>query len=88
MFTMEAIGALCTTIVGKILLAILVYLVAVAAMILVKTPLGLEANGAYRWIDLKFVTVQPSEIMKVALVLVTLPGTTSAEPSSLKWMMV
>ena len=27
MFTMEAIGALCTTIVGKILLAILVYLV-------------------------------------------------------------
>ena len=51
-------------------IAILVYLVAVAAMILVKTPLGLEANGAYRWIDLKFVTVQPSEIMKVALVLV------------------
>ena len=51
-------------------IAILVYLVAVAAMILVKTPLGLEANGAYRWIDLKFITVQPSEIMKVALVLV------------------
>ena len=51
-------------------IAILVYLVAVAAMILVKTPLGLEANGAYRWIDLKIVTVQPSEIMKVALVLV------------------
>ena len=51
-------------------IAILVYLVAVAAMILVKTPLGFEANGAYRWLDLKFVTVQPSEIMKVALVLV------------------
>ena len=51
-------------------IASLVYLVAVAAMILVKTPLGLEANGAYRWIDLKIVTVQPSEIMKVALVLV------------------
>ena len=51
-------------------IAILVYLVAVVAMILVKTPLGFEANGAYRWLDLKFVTVQPSEIMKVALVLV------------------
>lgn len=51
-------------------IAILVYLLAVVAMVLVKTPLGFEANGAYRWLDLKIITVQPSEIMKVALVLV------------------
>lgn len=51
-------------------IAILVYFVAVVAMILVKTPLGFEANGAYRWLDLKIITVQPSEIMKVALILV------------------
>ena len=51
-------------------IAILVYLLAVVAMILVKTPLGFEANGAYRWLDLKIITVQPSEIMKVALILI------------------
>lgn len=51
-------------------IAILVYLIAVVAMVLVKTPLGFEANGAYRWLDLKIITVQPSEIMKVALILI------------------
>ena len=51
-------------------IAILVYLLAVVAMVLVKTPLGFEANGAYRWLDLKIITVQPSEIMKVALILI------------------
>ncbi|MBO7730824.1 MAG: cell division protein FtsW [Lachnospiraceae bacterium] len=51
-------------------IAIFAYIIAVAAMVLVKTPLGFEANGAYRWLDLKIITVQPSEIMKVALILV------------------
>ncbi len=51
-------------------IAIIAYFIAVVAMVLVKTPLGFEANGAYRWLDLKIITVQPSEIMKVALILV------------------
>lgn len=39
-------------------------------MILVLVPgIGTESNGARRWIDLKVTTFQPSELMKVALVL-------------------
>lgn len=31
--------------------------------------LGVEANGAHRWLDLGFTTVQPSEFLKIAYVL-------------------
>ena len=31
--------------------------------------LGLESGGARRWIDLKFITFQPSEVAKIALVI-------------------
>lgn len=33
------------------------------------TPIGLCANGACRWIDLGFISFQPAEIMKFALVI-------------------
>jgi len=49
--------------------SILIYLVAVISIVLVRTPLGININGAYRWLDFGFTTVQPAEIMKVALIL-------------------
>lgn len=45
---------------------------ALVLMILVLTPLGVSVNGAKRWLGIgDFLTFQPSEIMKVALVLAT-----------------
>ncbi len=48
----------------------IIYLVALGSVLLVLTPLGLTFNGARRWLDLKVVTVQPAEIVKVAIILV------------------
>ena len=45
------------------------YIVAAIAILLILTPLGgEEINGAKRWLDLKIVSVQPAEIMKIALI--------------------
>lgn len=47
------------------------YLLGLAATALVFVPgIGLRANGATRWIDLGFTTVQPAEFLKVGMVLV------------------
>lgn len=46
------------------------YIVAMIAMLLVLTPLGKEFNGARRWLKMPFdLTLQPSEITKVAVIL-------------------
>ncbi len=45
-----------------------VYLGGVVLLIAVLTPLGHHVSGAQRWIDLGFFQMQPSELMKVALV--------------------
>jgi cell division protein FtsW len=46
------------------------FLAGVAALVLVLIPgLGREVNGARRWISLGIVNVQPSELMKLAVVL-------------------
>ena len=42
----------------------------VIGLLVVLTPLGTMAKGARRWVDLGFFQVQPSEIAKVAVVLV------------------
>ena len=47
----------------------LVYLLGLGVTALVFTPLGMKLNGATRWIDLGFTTVQPSELLKIGVVL-------------------
>lgn len=50
-------------------IAIPSYILSIIAMLLVLTPLGIESLGARRWIDLKVVTMQPAEILKIAIIL-------------------
>lgn len=48
----------------------LLYFVAMVLMLLVLTPLGIEAYGARRWISLPFnQQMQPSEVTKLAIIL-------------------
>lgn len=47
-----------------------IYFSSIAILLAVKIPgLGYNAGGAYRWIDLGFTTLQPSELVKIAIIL-------------------
>lgn len=47
-----------------------IYWIAMFVMALVKTPLGIEVNGARRWLSLPGgLSLQPAEIMKIAVIL-------------------
>ena len=47
-----------------------IYIVSMGLLLAVKIPaLGYDANGAYRWIDIGFTTFQPSELVKIAMIL-------------------
>ncbi|MGA0345375.1 MAG: rod shape-determining protein RodA [Alphaproteobacteria bacterium] len=51
---------------------------------------GVIGMGAQRWIDLKFVQLQPSEIMKIAMVLALaryFHGITLSEIKSIRWLL-
>jgi cell division protein FtsW len=50
-------------------LAPFIFLICVAALLLIFSPLGVRAGGADRWLNLGFITFQPSEFMKIAFVL-------------------
>ncbi len=52
-------------------MAIPIYILSVVAMFLILSPLGYSSHGAKRWLDFGFTTVQPSEILKVAVILFT-----------------
>ncbi len=45
------------------------YLIAVAAILLVLTPLGYEANGARRWIRIGGMSLQPAEVAKLCMII-------------------
>ena len=48
---------------------VLSYLLSFVLLLLLKTPLGKESNGAYRWIEVAGVRFQPSEFTKLAVIL-------------------
>ena len=52
---------------GKI--AIFLYGISIVSVLLVLTPIGMTVNGARRWLNLGFTSVQPAEIAKVALII-------------------
>jgi cell division protein FtsW len=47
----------------------LIYLLALVALGLVFTPLGIEHNGAMRWVSIEGFNFQPSELAKVAVII-------------------
>lgn len=46
-----------------------IFLLSVGFLVLVFTPLGINAGGAERWVNLQFFSFQPSELLKISLVL-------------------
>lgn len=50
-------------------LAPLIFLSVLGLVLLTHTPLGVKVGGAKRWLGLGFSTLQPSEFMKIALVI-------------------
>lgn len=50
--------------------ATLAYVLAMVFILLVKSPLGLEVNGARRWIKILGISIQPAEAAKLAMIIV------------------
>ena len=47
----------------------IIYGASIVSVFLVLTPMGIEANGARRWVDLKIVSFQPAELVKISVIL-------------------
>jgi rod shape determining protein RodA len=48
-------------------LAVPVYVLGMILLLLVLTPLGVNSHGATRWLNIGVATIQPSELMKIAV---------------------
>lgn len=48
-----------------------IYGASIVSVFFVLTPMGIEANGARRWVDLKIVSFQPAELVKISVILLT-----------------
>ena len=47
--------------------ALPIYLLGMVLLLLVMTPLGVNSHGATRWLNIGVATIQPSELMKIAV---------------------
>lgn len=61
-----------------------IYYIALASIVLVRTPLGLELNGARRWVDLGIIQFQPAEFVKIAVIIVTASMISKCKSGTLK----
>lgn len=48
-----------------------IYAMALLSVILVKTPLGIERNGAKRWVGVGPIQFQPAELVKIGVIVMT-----------------
>jgi rod shape determining protein RodA len=64
-----------------------IYIISIGLLLLVLTPLGDSEGIAQRWIDLRFIQFQPSEVAKIAVILMLASLLSSAE-TPLSWQTV
>ncbi len=53
----------------KISVPLFILALILLAMVFLPSPIGVNVNGSYRWINLGFFNFQPSELMKLAMIL-------------------
>ncbi len=51
-------------------LAALVYIASLVCLVLVKSPIGITANGATRWIGIGPISFQPAELAKLGIIMI------------------
>ena len=57
------------TVYKKMSVPLFIFTLILLAMVFLPYPIGVYAGGAYRWINLGFFNFQPSELMKLAMIL-------------------